>query len=124
MALPLARVTIQREKKKRLRHALWQMRDAIDRYKDQADRAAFQVKADSNGYPPDLDTLYKRIEVQGGKRYRFLRSIPIDPMTNSKEWGMRSIPDDPDSNSWGGQSVFDVYNKVGGTALYGTKYKD
>lgn len=124
MALPLARVTIQREKEKRLRQALWEMCDAIDRYKDQADRGAFQIKADSNGYPPDLDTLYKGIEVQGGKKYRFLRSIPTDPMTNSKEWGMRSMQDDPDSDSWGGQNVFDVYTKSEGTAVDGTKYKD
>lgn len=124
LVLPLARITIQREKEKRLRHALWDMRDAIDRYKDSADRAAFQIKADSNGYPPDLDTLVKGIEVQGGKKIRFLRSIPVDPMTNSKEWGLRSMQDDPDSDSWGGQSVFDVYTKSEGTALDGTKYKD
>ena len=124
MALPLVRITIQREKERQLRHVLWEMRDAIDRYKDQADRGAFQIKADSNGYPPDLDTLYKGIEVQGGKKYRFLRSIPTDPMTNGKEWGTRSMQDDPDSDSWGGQNVFDVYTKSEGTALDGTKYKD
>lgn len=124
MALPLARITIQRDKERRLRHALWEMRDAIDRYKDAADRGTFQIKADSNGYPPDLDTLYKGIEGQGGKKYRFLRSIPTDPMTNGKDWGLRSMQDDPDSDSWGGQNVFDVYTKSEGTALDGTKYKD
>jgi general secretion pathway protein G len=123
MALPLARVTIQREKEKQLRQALWEMRDAIDRYKDAADRGAFQIKVDSQGYPPDLDTLVKGVDVQG-KKIRFLRSIPIDPMTKSKEWGLRSMQDDPDSDSWGGQSVFDVYTKSEGTALDGTKYKD
>src|SRR5580700_4472004 len=86
MALPIARITIQRERERRLRRGLWEMRDAIDRYKDTADRGAFQIKADSNGYPPDLDSLIKGIEVQGGKRMRFLRSIPVDPMTNTKEW--------------------------------------
>jgi len=124
MALPLAQLTIKREKEKELRRALWEMRDAIDQYKDQADRGAFQTKVDSGGYPPDLETLVKGVEAQGGKKLRFLRSIPIDPMTKGKEWGLRSMQDDPDSNSWGGQSVFDVYTKSEGTALDGTKYKD
>jgi general secretion pathway protein G len=124
MALPLARITIQREKERQLRQALWEMRDAIDRYKDAADRNAFQTKVDSQGYPPDLDTLYKGVEIAGGKKLRFLRSIPTDPMTNSKEWGLRSMQDDADSDSWGGQSVFDVYTKSTGVGLDGTKYKD
>jgi general secretion pathway protein G len=124
MALPLARVTIQREREKQLRTALWEMRDAIDRYKDATDRQMFQIKLDSGGYPPDLETLVKGVEAQGGKKIRFLRSIPIDPMTKSKEWGLRSMQDDADSDSWGGQSVFDVYSKSDGTALDGTKYKD
>ena len=124
MALPLARVTIQREREKQLRQALWEMRDAIDRYKDAADRQAFQSKVDSFGYPPDLEELVKGVSIQGDKKVRFLRSIPMDPMTKSKEWGMRSMQDDPDSDSWGGQAVFDVYSKSDGTALDGTKYKD
>ena len=124
MALPLARVTVQREREKRLRQALWEMRDSIDRYKNAADLGAFQKKLDSDGYPPDLETLVKGVEIQGGKKVRFLRSIPTDPMTGTKEWGMRSEQDDPDSDSWGGQAVFDVYTKSEGTALDGTKYKD
>jgi len=124
MALPLARVTIQREKEKRLHQALWEMRDAIDRYKDMADRGMFQTKFETMSYPPDLDTLVKGVDGQAGKKYRFLRSIPTDPMTNSKEWGLRSMQDDPDSDSWGGQNVFDVYTKSEGTALNGEKYKD
>jgi len=124
MALPLARVTIQREKEKELRRALWDMRDAIDRYKDAADRQAFQIKLDSGGYPPTLEELVKGVEAQGGKKMKFLRAIPVDPMTKTKEWGMRSMQDDADSDSWGGQSVFDVYTKSEGTALDGTKYKD
>lgn len=124
MALPLARVTIQREKEKRLRAALWDMRDAIDRYKAACDRGAFQGKMDAQCYPPTLDELVKGVEIQGGKKVRFLRSIPEDPMTNSKDWGMRSMQDDPDSDSWGGQSVFDVFTKSDGTALDDTKYKD
>jgi len=124
MALPLARITVQREKEKELRKALWEMRDAIDKYEQMGERGAFQIKADSFGYPPDLETLVKGVEAQGAQRTRFLRSIPVDPMTKSKEWGMRSMQDDPDSDSWGGQNVFDVYTKSEGTGLDGTKYKD
>jgi general secretion pathway protein G len=123
MALPLARVTIKRQKEKQLRHALWDMRDAIDHYKDAADRGGFQIKADSFGYPPSLEDLVKGVDV-GGKKMRFLRKIPIDPMTRNTEWGLRSMQDDPDSDSWGGQNVFDVYTKSEGTAFDGTKYKD
>lgn len=124
MALPLARVTIQREKEKQLRQDLWEMRDAIDRYKDAADQGKFQTKVDTQNYPPDLETLVKGVEIQGGKKLRFLRSIPVDPMTKSTEWGLRSMQDDPQSDSWGGQNVFDVYTKSQGTGLDGTKYKD
>ncbi len=123
MAIPLARVTIKRDKERELRHALWQMRDGIDRYKDAADRAAFQIKVDSGGYPPDLDTLVNGVDV-GGKKLKFLRRIPTDPMTGNTEWGLRSMQDDPDSDSWDGNNVFDVYTKSQGTALDGTKYKD
>ena len=122
-AVPIARVSIKRDKEKRLRAALWEMRDAIDRYKDAADRGAFQTKLGSEGYPPDLDTLVKGVDV-GGKKIRFLRRIPVDPMTGTTEWGMRSMQDDPDSTSWGGQNVFDVFTKAEGTALDGTKYQD
>ena len=124
MALPLARVTIQRERERELRRDLWEMRDAIDRYKDAAEQGKFQTKVDTMNYPPDLETLAKGVEGQGGKKYRFLRSIPTDPMTRSTEWGLRSMQDDADSDSWGGQNVFDVYSKSDGTGLDGTKYKD
>jgi len=123
LAIPLARVTIKREKEHELRHDLWEMRDAIDRYKDAADRNAFQTKVGTEGYPPDLDTLVKGVDVQG-KKLKFLRRVPVDPMTGSTEWGMRSMQDDADSDSWGGQNVFDVFTKSQGTALDGTKYKD
>lgn len=123
MAVPLARVTIKREKERRLRADLWEMRDAIDRYKIDADRGAFQTKVDSQNYPPDLETLVKGVDVQG-KKVRYLRKIPIDPMTGTTEWGLRSMQDDPESDSWGGQSVFDVYTKSQDSALDGTKYKD
>src|SRR5438105_769840 len=91
MALPLARVTIQRERERELRRALWEMRDAIDKYEMASERGAFQIKADSYGYPPDLETLVKGVEAQGGKKMRFLRRIPVDPMTKTTEWGLRSM---------------------------------
>ena len=121
-AVPVVRITIQRNKERQLRRDLWEMRDAIARYKDAADRGAFQVKVDSQGYPPDLETLVKGVD-SNGKKLRFLRRIPVDPMTGKTEWGLRSMQDDPDSDSWGGQSVFDVYTKSEGTGLDGTKYK-
>jgi general secretion pathway protein G len=121
--LPISRNIVKREREKELRAALWQMRDAIDRYKNDADTGRFQIKLDSNGYPPDLDELVKGVDISG-KKIRYLRRIPMDPMTHSKEWGLRSMQDDPDSDSWGGQAVFDVYTKSNGTALDGTKYKD
>ena len=121
-ALPVARFEYKRQKERELRQDLWMMRDAIDKYKDAADRGAFQIKLDSQGYPPDLDTLVNGVEVQG-KKLKFLRKIPVDPMTGKADWGERSMQDDPDSDSWGGQNVFDVYSKADGTALDGTKYK-
>ncbi len=123
MAVPIARMRIKREKERQLRYDLWQMRDAIDRYKDAADRNAFRVKVGSDGYPPDLETLVKGEDV-AGKKVRFLRQIPVDPMTGTTEWGLRSMQDDPKSQSWGGQNVFDVYSKSQDTALDGTKYSD
>ncbi len=121
-AAPIVRVSIQRAKERELRRDLWEMRDAIDRYKDAADRGAFQTKVDSQGYPPDLDTLVKGVDANG-KKLRFLRRIPIDPMTGKDEWGMRDMKDDPDSDSWSGDAVFDVYTKSEGTGLDGSKYK-
>lgn len=123
MAIPMARVTIKREREHVLRRDLWEMRDAIDRFKDAADRGAFQTKVGTEGYPPDLETLVNGLDVNG-KKVRFLRRIPVDPMTGTNEWGMRSMADDPASDSWGGQNVFDVYTKSQGTALDGTAYKD
>ena len=122
-AVPIVRVQIKREKERELRRHLWEMRDAIDRYKDLADRNAFQVKVGTEGYPPDLETLVKGVDSQG-KKIRFLRRVPVDPMTGKDEWGLRSMQDDPQSTSSGGQNVFDVYTKSTGTALDGTKYSD
>ena len=121
-AIPIAKIAIYREREHELREDLWMIRDAIDRYKDGADRGAFQTKVDSQGYPPDLDTLVTGVDV-GGKKVKFLRHIPLDPMTK-QDWGMRSMQDDKDSDSWGGQNVFDVFTKSDGTALDGTKYKE
>jgi general secretion pathway protein G len=123
VALPAVRNRIMRQRETELRRDLWEMRDAIDRYKDAADRGAFQIKLGSEGYPPDLETLVKGVDVQG-KKVRFLRRIPVDPMTGKTEWGLRSMQDDPKSTSWGGQDVFDVYTKSDATALDGTKYSD
>lgn len=122
-ALPIARIRVRREKERELRRYLWEMRDAIDHYKDAADRGAFRTKVGTEGYPPDLETLVEGEDVQG-KKVRFLRRIPVDPMTGKAEWGLRSMQDDPKSSSWGGQHVFDVYSKSDGTALDGTKYSD
>lgn len=122
-AVPVARFKMKRDRERELRRDLWEMRDAIDHYKDAADRGAFQTKVDSQNYPPDLDTLVNGVDVQS-KKVKFLRRIPVDPMTGRTEWGMRSMQDDPTSDSFGGQSVFDVYSKSQGTALDGTKYSD
>ena len=120
-AFPIARFQVRREKERELRRDLWEMRAAIDRYKDAAEKGAFQIKADSLGYPPDLQTLVDGVDVQG-KKVRFLRRIPIDPITGNNDWGLRSNQDDPDSDSFGGQNVFDVHSKSQSTALDGTKY--
>jgi general secretion pathway protein G len=126
VALPIARTEVQRQRELELHRALRKIRDAIDRYKDFADRGMIATEPDTFGYPPDLETLVDGVPLKGSStvRYKFLRRIPIDPMTGSKDWGMRSMQDDPDSQSWGGQDVFDVYTKSQGTALDGTKYSD
>lgn len=121
-AVPIAKNAIAKAREQELRYDLWMIRDAIDRYKDAADRNAFQTKVGSEGWPPDLDTLVNGVDV-AGKKMKFLRKIPLDPITK-KEWGMRSMQDDKDSDSWGGQNVFDVYSKTDQTALDGSKYKD
>ncbi len=120
-AIPVARFEVRRAKERELRRDLWEMRGAIDRYRDAAEKGAFQTKADSLNYPPDLQTLVDGVDVQT-KKVRFLRKVPIDPMTNSTDWGLRSNQDDPDSDSFGGQNVFDVHTKSNATGLDGTKY--
>jgi len=120
-AVPIARFQVRRIKERELRDDLRMLRAAIDKYKDAADKNAFIVKVDSQGYPPDLQTLVDGVDVQD-KKVRFLRAIPTDPMTKSSEWGLRSNQDDPDSSSWGGQNVYDVYTKSTDTAMDGTRY--
>ena len=120
-ALPVVKFEVKRNKERELRADLWEMRAAIDAYKDAADKGAIQTKADSNNYPPDLQTLVDGVDIQT-KKVRFLRKIPVDPMTGTTDWGLRSNQDEPDSDSFGGQDVYDVYTKSMGTALDGSKY--
>jgi general secretion pathway protein G len=123
-AMPIARYSIMRRKEAELNRDLMEMRDAIDRYKDLADRNLIRTEVGSDGYPPDLETLVNGVPIGGDKRIRFLRRIPVDPMTGQADWGLRSVQDDPDSTSWGGTDVFDVYSKSQATALDGTRYAD
>jgi general secretion pathway protein G len=128
--MPLARVSVQREREAELRRALREMRTAIDKFKDAADAglvAPVDIQAGSENYPQKLETLVDGVTVnndQTGRKLKFLRKIPMDPMTHSMEWGMRAYGDRPDSTSWGGSNVYDVYTKSDGKALDGTKYKD
>ncbi|HEY2432547.1 MAG TPA: type II secretion system protein [Vicinamibacterales bacterium] len=129
-AMPLAKVSIQRERESELRRDLREMRTAIDKFKDLADAggiSAFDIKAGSENYPATLQQLVDGVGKANdatGTKVKMLRRIPIDPMTHSTDWGMRAYSDRPDSTSWGGSSVFDVYSKSEGKALDGTKYKD
>jgi len=128
-ALPIARWTVYRERERVLRRDLLEMRQAIDRYKDLADRGQIRVDQTTGGYPPDLETLVKGVPLVSttgaqGKKIRFMRSVPIDPMTKQADWGLRSVEDDPDSMSWGGKDVFDVYSRSTEAAMDGTKYSD
>jgi general secretion pathway protein G len=128
--MPLAKVSARRQREAELRRSLREIRTAIDKYKDQADLgniSALEIKAGSENYPPDLDTLVEGVTAANdptGRKLKFLRHIPIDPMTRGTEWGLRSYQDKPDSTHWGGQNVFDVYTTFDATALDGTKYKD
>jgi general secretion pathway protein G len=130
VAMPLARVTAQRQREVELRAALRDMRTAIDKFKDAADNqqiASLEIKAGSEGYPADLETLVEGVAAANdatGRKLKFLRRIPIDPMTKRTEWALRSYQDDADSTRWGGQNVFDVRTTFDGTALDGTKYRD
>src|SRR5271163_4387372 len=124
-ALPVFKHTVIRSKEYELRHNLREIRDAIDRYKTVADLNLVRVQVGSEGYPPDLDSLVKGVPYGASlEKIRFLRRIPVDPMTGRAEWGLRSVQDDTDSTSWGGSNVFDVHSTSTATALDGTKYSD
>lgn len=125
-ALPIAKFTVIRSKEAELHRDLREMRDAIDRYKDAADRNQIRVELGSEGYPPDLETLVKGVQLgaSNDKKIRFLRKIPVDPMTGQSDWNLSAVQDDPDSTSWGGKNVFDVHSKSTGTAQDGTKYSE
>ncbi|MFZ2055328.1 MAG: type II secretion system protein [Candidatus Aminicenantales bacterium] len=141
--MPLAKVAVKREKEIELRRNLRFLREAIDAYKKLADEKKIEVEEDSEGYPPDLETLVKGVEVKADqsqalpgagqpptkssdekKIVKFLRRIPKDPMTDSIDWGLRSYQDEPDDEVWGGENVYDVYTKSPGTALDGSKYRE
>ncbi len=125
IALPVASVVVRRQKEAELKEDLRTMRNAIDRYKDFADSGMIPTEMDTYGYPPTLDLLVKGVPLKGSKdKYKFLRNIPVDPMTGTADWGMRSMQDDPDSHSWGGQDVFDVFSKSQGMGMNGTAYAD
>lgn len=122
-SVPLLRFQVKREKERELRGDLRQMRDAIDRYREAAEKHAFQTKLDERNLPPNLDALVKGVDAQG-KKLKFLRNIPVDPMTGKADWNLRSMQDESNSDEWGGQNVFDVSSKSQGIALDGTKYSD
>src|SRR6266550_3565211 len=128
--LPLAQVTSQRQREAELRRSLRELRTAVDKFKDAVDTGQIpttEIEAGSEGYPPDLEKLVDGVSAANdasGRKLKYLRRIPIDPMTNSTDWGLRSYQDKPDSTTWGGKNVFDVYSKANGTALDGTKYRD
>ena len=128
--MPLAQVVSQRQREAELRRSLREMRTALDQFKNAVDQGRIpttELEPGSEGYPPDLETLVEGISAANdasGRKLKFLRRVPVDPMTGSTEWGLRSYQDSPTSQSWGGQNVFDVYTKFNGTALDGTKYQD
>lgn len=128
--LPLSQVTIQRQREAELRRVLREMRTAIDEYKDAVDLGVIggtNVESGSEGYPPDLDTLVEGVEVlndASGRKVRFLRRVPMDPVSKNVEWGLRSYQDSPSATTWGGGNVYDVYSQARGTALDGTRYRE
>jgi general secretion pathway protein G len=127
--LPMARVTVKRQKEIELRRSLRELRTAIDRYKAAVDAGQIggsDVKLGSEGYPPDLETLVSGVNQVGRVEHKlkFLRRVPVDPMTREAKWGMRCYQDEPDDTSWCGQNVWDVFSQSEGTALDGTKYKE
>jgi general secretion pathway protein G len=128
--MPLAQVTSQRQREAELRRSLREMRTAIDKFKDAVDRGQIgttELEPTSEGYPKDLDQLVEGVAAANdasGRKLKFLRRIPVDPMTGDTDWGLRSYQDKPDSTTWGGQNVFDVYTMADGVGLDGTRYRE
>jgi general secretion pathway protein G len=128
--MPMTQVTAQRQREVELRRSLREIRTAIDKFKDAVDQGQIpttELEPGNEGYPPDLETLVNGVSAANdatGRKLKFLRKVPIDPMTNSTDWGKRAYQDKPDSQSWGGKNVFDVYSTYKGTGLDGTKYQD
>jgi general secretion pathway protein G len=125
VALPTARFTVKREREAELRLDLRLMRNAIDDHKRLADQGMIQVDLGTEGYPKSIEVLVEGVDIVGQTvKRKFLRRVPIDPMTGKAEWGLHSYQDEKDSFAWGGQNVYDVYSQSEATALDGTKYKD
>ncbi len=125
LALPVAKFTVKRRKESELRLALRQMRTAIDEYKRLSDQGMIPIQLGSEGYPLDLESLVEGVDLVGQEvKRKFLRKIPMDPMTREEEWGLRSYQDEHDSNSWGGENIWDVYSLSESVAIDGTEYKD
>ncbi len=124
VTLPVAKFTYKRSKEMELRHHLRTMREAIDEYKRYSDAGLIPVDLGTDGYPSELEVLVEGVDLVGGidRKAKFLRRIPVDPMTGEAEWGLRSFRDEPDSDSWGGENVFDVYSLSQGTGLNGVPY--
>lgn len=126
ITLPVVKYAVKRQNEIELRHHLRTMRNAIDEYKRYSDLGLIPVDFETDGFPPDLDVLVEGVEIVGqiNKKVRFLRRIPIDPMTGEPEWGKRSYQDEPDATSWGGQNVYDVYSLSEGDGLNGVPYAE
>jgi general secretion pathway protein G len=126
MVVPVAKYTLKRQDEIELRYQLRLMRDAIDKYKQFSDLGLIPMQLGSEGYPKDLTTLVEGVTLVGqlDKKQKFLRRVPIDPMTKKAEWGMRSFQDEPDTVAWGGQNIYDVFSLSDGRAIDGTFYKD
>lgn len=126
LAVPLARNAIIRQREVELRRALREIRVAIDRYKEASDLGLIQVTLGTEGYPESLELLVEGVDQIGtvDRQLKFLRRIPVDPMTDSNQWGLRAYGDDPESTSWGGENVFDVYTRSQATAMDGTSYRE
>ena len=126
MVVPVAKYTLKRQDEIELHYQLRLMRDAIDKYKQYSDLGLIPMQLGSEGYPKDLTTLVEGVTLVGqlDKKQKFLRRVPMDPMTKKAEWGMRSFQDDPDTIAWGGQNVYDVFSLSSGRAIDGTYYKD